>query len=198
METEKSGTHLSIRSRTDKKIQDAVLEIIHENGLGAITMESVAAQSGVAKTTLYRRYSNRVELISDVLSVISPLSEGDSLVAGPVTKESLISAIREAQDVYENLIGIAAVGELLYLTADEGLKEWRERIFVPRFSVFRQYCEKGVADGTLSPGVNYKLISEMIVGAMIMRDSLDGDVPDDWAEEIIDAIWPLIVADKQS
>ena len=49
--------------RTDSKIMHATLEIIIAQGIGAVNIESVARRSGVAKTTIYRRYANTDDLI---------------------------------------------------------------------------------------------------------------------------------------
>ena len=51
------------RERTDSKIMHATLEIIIAQGIGAVNIESVARRSGVAKTTIYRRYANTDDLI---------------------------------------------------------------------------------------------------------------------------------------
>lgn len=186
------GAHTLIRSRTDQKILDAVQEILRESGVGGVTMESISARSGVAKTTLYRRYSNRVDLLMAVIAHLSPLAEGSPLLDEPVTRGSLIVVLREIQDAYERLIGISTVGQILSATGDGTMELWRERVFVPRFEMLRNYCERGVEEGALSPDVDYEFITEMIIGGMIMRDGIAGDVPDEWAEDIVECLWPLI------
>jgi AcrR family transcriptional regulator len=46
---------------------DAVAAIITENEIGGLTIEAVAQQAGVARTTLYRRWPTRSALIADLL-----------------------------------------------------------------------------------------------------------------------------------
>ena len=46
------------RRKTDERIAAAVMLLLRENGPDAVTMDAVTSVSGVAKTTLYRRYSD--------------------------------------------------------------------------------------------------------------------------------------------
>lgn len=58
------------RPRSEEARRKALLaagELIVERGVGALTMEEVAARSGVAKTTLYRHWPERASLIIDTV-----------------------------------------------------------------------------------------------------------------------------------
>ena len=54
-------------ARTEKAILDATRELLAEGGVHQLTVEGVAARSGVAKTTIYRRWRSRDELALAVL-----------------------------------------------------------------------------------------------------------------------------------
>jgi AcrR family transcriptional regulator len=47
----------------DEAILDAAIDAFIEGGWDGLTMEGVAARAGVAKTTIYRRYASRLDLI---------------------------------------------------------------------------------------------------------------------------------------
>lgn len=49
-----------------RKVLDAATDIVVERGVGSLTIEEVAARSGVAKTTIYRHWPERTELILDM------------------------------------------------------------------------------------------------------------------------------------
>src|SRR5688572_2939020 len=52
----------------DQRIGSAVLDLLHEGGPAAVTVEGVAARSGVAKTSIYRRHADRGALLTAALS----------------------------------------------------------------------------------------------------------------------------------
>lgn len=49
-------------------VLDAVLDQLADGGLNGVTVEAVAARAGVHKTTVYRRWPNRADLIRDALT----------------------------------------------------------------------------------------------------------------------------------
>ena len=51
---------------------DAALALLIERGYGELTIEAVAAESGVAKSTIYRHWPSRVELINDAFHELKP------------------------------------------------------------------------------------------------------------------------------
>lgn len=58
--------------RTRRVVLEATTELLAEEGYGAVTIEAVAARSGVAKSTIYRHWPGRVELINDAFQALKP------------------------------------------------------------------------------------------------------------------------------
>lgn len=54
------------RSR-DTAIEKATIELLGEVGYEQITIESIAIRAGVSKTTIYRRWKNKAELMADAV-----------------------------------------------------------------------------------------------------------------------------------
>src|SRR5262249_44997879 len=56
--------------RSKEAILQATRELLAENGdVGSLTVEAVAARSGVAKTTIYRRWRDKWELALDAVMI---------------------------------------------------------------------------------------------------------------------------------
>jgi len=51
-------------------ILKAVLELLSEVGFEAMSIEAIASRAGVGKTTIYRRYSSKDELVADAIESI--------------------------------------------------------------------------------------------------------------------------------
>jgi AcrR family transcriptional regulator len=48
----------------------AALELLAEVGFNAMSIEAIAARAGVGKTTIYRRYTSKAELIADAIESV--------------------------------------------------------------------------------------------------------------------------------
>ncbi len=54
-------------ARTRARAMEATLELAAESGLHACTFDAVSERSGIARSTLYRHWSNQSELVTDAL-----------------------------------------------------------------------------------------------------------------------------------
>lgn len=49
----------------DGVIREAILRLLGDVGYGALTMDAVAAEAGVGKATIYRRWHTKQDLVVD-------------------------------------------------------------------------------------------------------------------------------------
>jgi AcrR family transcriptional regulator len=54
--------------RSKAAVLKTTFELLTENGLGGVSVDEVAQRSGVAKTTIYRHWASRTELLLDACS----------------------------------------------------------------------------------------------------------------------------------
>ena len=57
----------SRRAKTDDKLAATVREQLNDIGFSAMTIEGVCAASGVAKTTVYRRWKSKAEMVFELV-----------------------------------------------------------------------------------------------------------------------------------
>src|SRR3712207_1138418 len=55
----------------DDVIRAAILRLLGEVGYGALTMDAVAAEAGVGKATIYRRWRTKQDLVVDTVSEVN-------------------------------------------------------------------------------------------------------------------------------
>ncbi|MEH2253825.1 TetR/AcrR family transcriptional regulator [Nostoc sp.] len=60
-----SGRPRSIHA--DKAILQATLDLLAEVGYQSMSIEAIASRAGVGKTTIYRRYTSKEELVADAI-----------------------------------------------------------------------------------------------------------------------------------
>jgi AcrR family transcriptional regulator len=58
----------------DGVIRAAILRLLGDVGYGALTMDAVAAQAGVGKATIYRRWRTKEDLVVDTIAGIGDLA----------------------------------------------------------------------------------------------------------------------------
>ncbi|XVV12578.1 TetR/AcrR family transcriptional regulator [Actinoplanes sp. CA-131856] len=96
-------------SERDHRILEAVLDLLSEQGPGAISMEAVAAHAGVAKSTVYRRWGNMSDLLADAVDTLQ----------FPVTPHTQTGHLRE--DLIEGIIGASGCLDARRLRIVNGL-----------------------------------------------------------------------------
>lgn len=167
-------TDAPIASATDPRVTKSrarVLEtavaILREEGLAGLTIEAVAARSGVAKTTIYRQFSDREELhIAAVQSVACApeLPFTDDLI-GDVTAYccGLNSLLRE---------GVA--GAVLPTAMDGAERSESLAALIHEFGVQRRFgltsrLRAAQKAGTLNSDADVDLLISQLVGPLFFR-----------------------------
>lgn len=184
-------------AETDDKILDATRELLVEHGVQGLTVEGVATQSGVAKTTIYRRYRSKHELALAVL-----LRMVQEVVAVPDlndTRAELVAFVNGAVKILgTTLMGRVMQGLVSDLATDLELgRAFREQIVAARLAEVRRLVDIGIARGDLKPGIDYVLVHDMLFGPVYYRLLLSGAPLDaELAQRIVDAVLPGLAAER--
>ena len=60
------NAHMRLRpSEIQRRVLDAAFESVLRIGFRAVTVESVSAETGIAKTSIYRRWPNKAAMVMD-------------------------------------------------------------------------------------------------------------------------------------
>jgi AcrR family transcriptional regulator len=107
--TETSRTAGRPRSpEADRAILATTLKLLVEQGYDAMSIESVAATAGVGKTTIYRRYPGKRELV--VAAVLSLASTFDLPPDSGSTRADLLVVMHQAFEVFHSGVAFAMLG----------------------------------------------------------------------------------------
>jgi len=163
---EPANGHTGRRERSEKAILEATRELIAESGVGGLTIEGIAARSGVAKTTIYRRWRDRDELALAILidmtaAVKAPPDLGD-------TRKELLTFVNTATRIIKaDRIVQGLVSEIA--TKPHLSRAYRERIVDVRLEEVKSVIERGIARGDLLPDTDVRLAHELLVGPLFYR-----------------------------
>ena len=168
-------------------VLDATSALLSEVGYDELSVEAVASRAGVHKTTVYRRWPTKPELIADAAQMQAaeavPIPDtgtlhGDlqTLAREVVANIGSDGSARRAR----TLVAAACSGEL----ADVLHSFWSDRL-----DASAAIIERAVDRGELSATINPTLIIEAVVGPLWLRLLLTGEPLD---EEFADAIAELV------
>ena len=162
--------------RSREAILAATRELLaDEGGVRSLTVEAVAARSGVAKTTIYRRWRDKWELALDAVMIdmlprfTDPVDVGD-------TRKELITFVDSVTKLWASPPDGPAMQGLVseIATQPELARVYREQVVEPRREQLRPVIERGIARGDLRPDTDLRLMHELLVGPILYRLLLSG------------------------
>lgn len=167
------------RARTEKLILDATREMLAEVGVNGLTVEGVANRSGVAKTTIYRRYRSKTDLALAVL-LDSVEYLGTTPDVGDTYAELAEVVDRTIELLSSTLIGRIMQGLVSEIAADPELAlAYRERVVNRRVADVRRLVERGISRGDLRPDVDAEMLTDLLLGPIYYRFFLSGSPLDE-------------------
>lgn len=155
------------RSESSRRaVLDAAAKLLIERGYADITIEGVAAEAGVGKTTIYRWWSTKaaiyIDLYSELASQIVPPPD-----TGSVEKD-LTLLVQGAFKLYrDTAAGLALAGIIAEAQSNATVSKIVRTQFVPsRRHVTLVILRRAVKHGQVPSGVNLEVVSELITGAV--------------------------------
>ncbi len=178
------------RQDVDDGIADATLALLRTKGPRSVTVESVAASSGIAKTTIYRRYRDRRDMLSAALSrVTTP----EPLAVQADAPDRLRWLIKEAVKTVEVGIGYGGLAALL-TDEDPAFTKLFRRILAKQRAELESVINAGKADGSFRADVECATLVDAVVGAHIAERTRTGRVAAGWEDKLFDLFWPTVRA----
>jgi AcrR family transcriptional regulator len=178
---------------TDDRILVATLELMRAGGAGEVTIDAVAAKSGTAKTTIYRRWRSLENLIVDALRVavrsrmdqVEEIRGFDSVHGSPLrgAARQILSLVREPP--FQSSFPLMA----RILLGEPALAErFRVEVFAPLRAVRRDELLEMMANGKVRRGVDPDLVFDLINGAILYRALVGGRLDEEVADRIADVV----------
>jgi len=184
--------------QADRAILQATLKLLTDQGYAGMSIERVASEAGVGKTTIYRRYASKEELAADAVGSLR-----DELGPPPNTgntRTDIIEMIVQIQIAFERGPGLAMIGALLVEERrnPELFELFRERIILPRRDEAITVLRRGVDRGEIRANVDLEVPWQAMVGAVLARHIMGVPESRERIEETVDTIWSGIASDLQS
>jgi AcrR family transcriptional regulator len=176
------------RVETDRVIREAATELLRERGPGAINIDAVAALSGVARTTIYRRYRDRDELVR---AVLDGLVEADVPAPTLAVPDKLRWLLHRVLDVLEHGIGRGGTAALLTDSDPVFTDALRSRMS-EHLALLRAAMKQDVEAGRLDPRVDPDTLVGLLLGAYLAEVLRYGAVRAGWADRTVELLAPAV------
>ena len=176
--------------RSRRVILEATLDELGEVGYGAMTIEGVAARAGVGKSTIYRHWPGKLELVEDAFRTLkAPIEvpEEGSL------RDRVVSVIEQVACLVEESTYSACMPALI----DAAERDPKVRAFHQRFSAERRVAlvtllRDAVKKGELPQGTDPELLADALVGPIVLRRLMLAEpVGPEIAPALVDQILPI-------
>jgi len=154
-------------ARTHAAVMDAAIELLLEGGPDALTVDGVVARSGVAKSTVYRHWANRDELVGDVFEHMAPnLAAPDPTLDFEASLRSLVGRLAE---IMSDERWRRVLPALMLLKMHSGnLAAIEERISSEQLDVCGGVLRRGVDEGLIDPGIDNDTLMALLTGPVLM------------------------------
>lgn len=176
------------RSETDDRIHDAALDLLREQGPTAVNIDAVASRSGVARTTIYRRYRDRGELVAAVLDRL--VDPGVPAPALPVA-DKLHWLLERILHLLEHGLGRGGTASLLTDSDPTFTEALRARLDEHLVRLARAMADD-VAAGRLHPRVDPDTLVGLLFGAYLDEVLRYGEPRPGWAERTVALLTPAV------
>ena len=149
------------------KMLDAATELALDVGIRAFTVDELARRSGVAKTTIYRHFPSKNELIITALDGVTPVP--DTPDTGNL-HDDLVSFLGNVLPIFASpKLRALFLDVLAAATFDEELAELQAAMMSGRGAALLTIIERARARNEIPPDIDNDTAFELIEGPLIIR-----------------------------
>jgi AcrR family transcriptional regulator len=179
------------QTKTRERVLSAASQILRHEGYARLTMERVAAESGVAKTTLYRRWPTKAALCMDLYLDVAgrELQDPDTGDVASDLKHIAVTVVRLQTRTVAGpaFIGLIAEAQVNPESRTAFLAEFAER----RRKMTRLVLRRAIQRGELRANTDIDLVIDALGGATTFR-LLQGHAP--LTTKFADALVTLVLS----
>lgn len=154
-------------ARSHQAILEATLELFAEVGLQGLSIEAIATRAGVGKTTIYRRWGSKEDVISDALYL---LRGGNSLPDAGHIRDDLLALARGSQAFYarDPFMGKLITKLIAELKTTPKIPHaFVEKVMAPRIQEFRAIVERAQKRGEVRADLDVAFMLHLIFLSLV-------------------------------
>jgi AcrR family transcriptional regulator len=155
----------------DQAILRAALELFIEHGIDGASIEKIAKQAGVAKTSIYRRWTSREALLAQAIEVSRNATGYTIDLLERTSPPDLVKLLIEACEVIAKPEIRKLMARLIGSSPDypKLIEIYSETYYLPRRRAFVRALERAQIAGLLAENIDLEMLADMLIGALTHR-----------------------------
>jgi AcrR family transcriptional regulator len=152
--------------RTRAAVLRSATELLVAGGPSAVTIDAIVAHSGVAKSTIYRHWESRDDVLVDVIETCAPTLVTPDPALG--FEHAVRAVVEQAYTALNDPEWARVIPALLLLKAHQSeIADLEERIGKHQDETFETIIAMGVAEGRFAADPNVEEIAAQLIGPLV-------------------------------
>lgn len=153
-------------ARSQAAVVRAATDLLVEGGPSAVTVDAIVGRSGVAKSTIYRHWASRDDILFAVLDECAP-----NILPPPPDVDfetGLRDLVRQFVEMSNDPEWTRIFPALLMLRAhEETVEHIQRRMEDKQEDALADILRRGVAEGKLRPDVDKEVVGAILLGPLV-------------------------------
>jgi AcrR family transcriptional regulator len=153
-------------ARTRAAVLRSATELLVAGGPSAVTIDAIVAHSGVAKSTIYRHWESRDDVLVDVIETCAPTLVTPDPALG--FEHAVRAVVDQAYTSLNDPEWARVIPALLLLKAHQSeIADLEQRIGKHQDQTFERIIAMGVAEGRFTPDANVEELAAQLIGPLV-------------------------------
>jgi AcrR family transcriptional regulator len=156
---------------------NATLDVLAESGYASLSIDEVAATAGVNKTTIYRNWPTKVDLI-----LAAAKDRSETMIAtksGGDPERDLVAFLKSVADNITSPVGRALMIATINAVDDPEVRKARDEFWRERFQAAADLVQAAMDNGQAFSAADVQLVSERLIAPLYLRVFVTGGPVDD-------------------
>ncbi len=161
-----TGRYAGARAR--QKILDATMSLLRDGGYGAVSVETIAKETGVSKVTIYRWWPNKASVVMDAFLEFN--SDRVGYADAGTCRERVRQQLSKVAAFFAGVGGEMMRGLVAQCQSDAELATvFREDFLTPRHREGAAVIQQGIDAGELRPDIDVPAVLDTLYAPLYHR-----------------------------
>jgi TetR/AcrR family transcriptional regulator, regulator of autoinduction and epiphytic fitness len=162
--------------RSREQVLVAAVDLLREVGFGALTIEAVAARSGVAKSTIYRHWSSKAEVVADAFLWAHRHDPPVDPPPGPV-RERVVAVLQATIGDMATADRLACMMPAIIDAAarSDEIAALTRQLSEEKAARLRKVLDEAVTSGELAESTDTAVLADALLGPVLLRSLFHRD-----------------------